>query len=345
MKDDKNTAVVEEANDLTDSHWREDVDADLPEQVTEGRTHGKLPAKFEKAKIAVSVRELPNGSRVQIKAALTDTLREVFERGAKELGKELLPPGSDTPLDTLHCRERGGDVWSELINNFDRPLWLALAQGCTRRFGIEYKLAVKINTKWGVAPAAATPRTLLDSFGFSPNEFSLYTLDSNTPLPPDTPLSLQRGQMFEAQKDGRYGAPVEMEAPPRGSQTIEDDVRAVQEAGGVARLFTENGQRYVELRNLPVPSPPWSSSFANIVVAVPATYPISGLDAFYVELPFNQANGSMPYQQSTAQIGGRMYGLISWHYASNRPWNSLRDNLASHIEHCRGFFLQRGVSS
>ncbi len=345
MKDDKNTAVAEEADELTDSRWMEDIDADLPEQVAEGRTHGKLPAKLEKTKIVVSVRELPNGSRVHLKAALTDTLREVFERGAKELGKELLPPKSDTPLDTLHCRERGSGGWSEPINNLNRPLWLALAQGCTRRFGIEYKLAVKINTKWGVAPAAATPRTLLEAFGFSPSEFSLYTPDSNTPLPPDTPLSLQRGQKFEAQKDGRYGASVETEAPLRGSQTIEDDVRVVQEAGVAARLFTESGQRYVELRNLPVPSPPWSSSFANIVVAVPATYPISGLDAFYVELPFGQMNGSMPYQQSTAQIGGRMYGLISWHYASNRPWNSLRDDLASHIAHCRGFFLQRGVSS
>jgi hypothetical protein len=345
MKDEKDTAV-EVANEPTDGLWMEDVDADPPREISESKTHGKLPAKLEKAKVALTVQEFPDGNRVHMKAALANTLREVFARGARELGKELLPPGSVTPLDTLHCRERKGGGWSEPLTNLDRPLWLALAQGCTRGLGIDYKLVVKINTKWGVAPAVnATPRTLLEAFGFSPNEFSLYAIDSTTPLPPDTPLALKRGQTFEAQKDGQYGASVATDAPPRGSQTIEDDVSAVQEAGVDARLFTENGQRYVELRSILVPSPPWSASRANIVVAVPATYPMSGLDAFYLELPFGHANGSIPYQQSTVQIGGRSYALISWHYASNRPWNSLRDDLASHIEHCRGFFLRRGVSS
>jgi hypothetical protein len=345
MKEEKNTAVVEAANAPADGRWPEDVDADLPEEVAEAKTHGKLPPKFEKARIALAVQELPDGKPAHIKASLTNTLLEVFERGAQELGKPLLPPAGAAPLDTLHCRERGGG-WSAPLTGLDRPLWLALAQGCTRRLGIDYKLVVKINTKWGVAPSASlTPKALLDAFGFSSSEFSLYTPDGKDPLPPDTPLALQRGQMFEAQKDGRYGAPVAAEALPRGSQTVEDDVRTVGEAGVDARLFYEGGQRYVELRNLLVPSPPWSSGRVNIVVAVPATYPMSGLDAFYIELPFGQAGGGIPYQQSTAQINGRQYGLISWHYATNRPWNPLRDDLATHVEHCRGFFLRRGVSS
>jgi Prokaryotic E2 family E len=317
--------------------------ADLPLEIAEAKGQGKLPPKAEKLKIALTVQDLPGGKHKQFKAALTDTLREVFEHGAQELGKPLLP-SSSMPLDTLHYRKRGD--WSESLTGFDRPLWLALAQGSTRRLGIDYKLVVKINTKWGIAPLAdATPRTLLEAFGFSPNEFSLYAMDSAEPLPPDTPLALQRGQTFEAQKDGRYGAPVGSEVPPRGTQTIEDDVNAVREAGVEARLFVEGGQQYVELQNLPVPSPPWSSNRANIVVAVPATYPMSGLDALYVELPFSQVGGGMPYQQSVAQINGRQYALISWHYATSKPWNALRDDLASHVEHCRGFFLRRGVSS
>lgn len=345
MKDEKNTAVVEAAGALAGARWSEDVDADLPEEVAEAKAHGKLPPKFEKVKIALSVRELPDGKPAHIKASLTDTLSEVFERGAQELGKPLLPPTGMAPLDTFHCRERGGG-WAAPLTGLDCPLWLALAQGTTRHLGIDYKLVVKINAKWAVAPAASlTPKALLEAFGFSSGEFSLYTPDGTNPLPPDAPLALQRGQMFEAQKDGRYGSAVAADAPPRGSQTIEDDVRTVGEAGVDARLFSEGGQRYVELRNLVVPSPPWSSGRVNIVVAVPATYPMSGLDAFYVELPFGQAGGGIPYQQSAAQINGRQYGLISWHYASNRPWNPLRDDLTTHVEHCRGFFLRRGVSS
>ncbi|MDT5272784.1 MAG: Prokaryotic family [Acidobacteriota bacterium] len=345
MKDEKDTAVVEATGALADGRWQEDVDADLPEEIGEAKSHGKLPPKFEKIKIALAAQELPDGKAAHFKASLTDTLREVFERGAQELGKALLPPPPAAMLDTFHFRERGGG-WSGPLMGLDRPLWLALAQGGTRRLGIDYKLVVKINAKWGVAPSASmTPKVLLDAFGFSSSEFSLYTPDGTDPLPPDTPLALRRGQTFEAQKDGRYGAAAGAEAPPRGSQTIEDDVWIVREAGVDAHLFSEGGQHYVELRGLVVPSPPWSSSRVNIVVAVPATYPTSGLDAFYIELPFGQAGGGMSYQQSTAQINGRQYGLISWHYATNRPWNPLRDDLATHVEHCRGFFLRRGVSS
>jgi hypothetical protein len=341
MKKENETLVVDDARD---ERWAEDVDADTPADIVEAQRHGRLPEKAQRLKVMLSVRELPEGKEVKFKAALTDTLREVFDRGAQELGKPLLPPSPAATLDALHFRARGG--WGEPLTGLDRPLWLALAQGGTRRLGIDYKLVVKINTKWGVAPAASvTPRALLEAFGFSPDEFSLYTPEGTEPLPPDTPLALERGWVFEAQKDGRYGAPVGAEAPPRGSQTIEDDVSAIREAGFDASLFYEGGQRYVELRNLAVPSPPWSSNRVNIVVAIPATFPMSDLDAFYVELPFGQAGGGMPYQSSTAQLNGRQYGLISWHYATNRPWNPLRDDLASHVEHCRGFFLRRGVTS
>lgn len=338
MTKESNTVLV------NDEQWLEDIDADLPEAVAESKAHGRLPAKFERARVRLGVRQLPDGREMKFTAALTDTLREVFERGAETLGKPLLPPGSPRPLDTLHCRERGGQGWGEPLEELGRPLWLALAQGCTRHLGINYVLAVKINTKWGVAPSAnATPRELLTSFGFDPAEFSLYRADGAAPLPPDAPLTLERGDTFEAQKDGRYGAPAGTVRPVRGTQTVEDDVEAAREAGINVRLFAEGGQRYVEVRDLPVPSPPWSRDRANILVAIPATYPVGGLDAFYLELTITHANGSVPYQSSTAQVDGRAWGLISWHYAINRPWSPRHDDLLSHIEHCRGYFLRRGV--
>jgi hypothetical protein len=337
MSSENRTSVADE---ILDGRWVEDLDAKLPEAVISARGHGKLPEMAKGLKAHLGIRELPDGKEVKVVAGLSDTLRQVFEIGAHALGKSLLPPGGSEPLDILRCRERKGHNWSEPLTNLEPPLWLALAQGCTRHFGIEYVLAVKINTRWGIAPSAnATPRELLTSFGFDPTEFSLYRADSADLLPADTPLSIRRGYMFEAQKDGRYGA-----EPARGSQTIEDDLKAAQEAGISARLFTEGGQKYIEARNLAIPSPPWSRDRVSIVIAIPATYPMGGLDAFYVEQTVAHANGPIPYQQGTATIDGRPWALISWHYATNRPWNPRQDNLASHIEHCRGYFLKRGVS-
>ena len=101
----------------------------------------------------------------------------------------------------------------------------------------------------------------------------------------------------------------------------------------------------MEVSDLEVPSPPWMTKRATILIAIPATYPIGGLDAFYIDrAATSHQGGAIPYEQSRVTIGGREWGLISWHYTVNRPWNPSRDNLASHIAHCRGYFLRRGVS-
>jgi hypothetical protein len=102
-----------------------------------------------------------------------------------------------------------------------------------------------------------TPRELLTSFGFDPSQFSLYKPDSTEPLPADTAISLYRGDMFEAQKDGRYGASAAVKRPSRGSQTIEDDVQGAVEAGIDVRLVTCTAQKYVEVKEVGVPSRVW----------------------------------------------------------------------------------------
>jgi hypothetical protein len=130
--------------------------------------------------------------------------------------------------------------------------------------------------------------------------------------------------------------------PPRGLQTLAQDVDAVKATGVTARAFSVTSQTYVEVRGLEVPSPPWSSTHANILIAAPATYPNGGLDAFYLEQTITQG-GTVPYQQSVVTIDGRTWGLISWHYADGRAWNPSKDDLASHVAHCRGFFLKRGL--
>ena len=130
--------------------------------------------------------------------------------------------------------------------------------------------------------------------------------------------------------------------PPRGLQTIEDDVVTVAAVGFQARIVTGEGQRYVEVRGLAIPSPPWSGDEATVLMAIPETYPRGGLDAFYLEQGVTQ-RGNVPYQQLGTTIDGRSWELISWHYADGKTWNPNHDDLASHIAHCRGFFLSRGV--
>ncbi len=325
--------------DPADRQWEDDPSLDLPEWIGVERSSGLLPPELRRHAVALGFRRWPDGAEVRVRARLDDTLGEVFTRGAAALGEPLLPPSGADPLDILRSRLRRQRGWSEPLSDFDRPLWLVLVDARSRRFAIEYVLAIKINTQWAVAPRhQMTPRELLLHFGFDPSEFTLYRADSASHLPPDTPIDLARGDRFEAQKDGRYGA-----SRLQGSQTIEEDVALLREAGTRARLLTEGGQRYVEVEALEVPERRWPAPTATLLVAVPATYPAGGLDAFYVELCDAWARIAIPRQQAVTTISGRAWALISWHYTSRRPWNPSQDNLASHLTHCRGFFLNRGV--
>ena len=78
----------------------------------------------------------------------------------------------------------------------------------THHLGIELVLAIEINTRWRIAPEKEmTPKAIQALAGLPWQEYSLYyPADSVDPLPPDTPVKLDRGQRFEAQRDGKYGA-------------------------------------------------------------------------------------------------------------------------------------------
>lgn len=324
----------------------EDYDIDdnkLHQHLADSKACGELAEAIKHIRVRIGIRRFPAGDEKHFNAPLSDTVGEVFRCGARVLDEYLLPPAPAEPLDYL--RQRRHHEWSEPLTDLDQPLWLLLAHDHSRHFSIEYRLIVKINTKWGVAPSEhATPRELLTSFGFDPAQFSLYLANGTTPLPPDTPLHIKRGEKFEAQADGRYGDSSAISRPRRGSQTIEDDVAEVKEGGIDAALVVVGEQKYVEVRGLSVPSPPWNPNNASILIAVSATYPTGGFNAFYLESSVSHQSGAIPRQQGTSAIAGRSWVLISWHYASNRPWDSRYDDLSTHIEHCRGFFLERGVA-
>ncbi len=326
---------------FADVHWTEHPENALPAGLLEIEEGGNISVELTSLRVRMSVRVYPDGPEKHFHAHLGDTLLEIFEKAAHELGQPLLPPAPAKPLDFFRMGLRDGQ-WSEPLSDLGLPLWKALAEGFSRHVAVEYRLLVRINTKWGVPSSAAiTPRLLLTEFGFDPAQFSLYKPHSSVPLPPDTPIDVVRGEHFEAQKDGRYGGSSSVSA--RGFQTIEEDVENLRGEGTDILIRVVNGQKYVEVRCLSVPSPPWSGANADIMIAVPSSYPQGGLDAFYLGPGMTQC-GTVPRQQSTVVFLDRTWSLISWHYANNRPWDPRTDDLGTHIEHCRDFFLARGVT-
>lgn len=114
-------------------------------------------------------------------------------------------------------------------------------------------------------------------------------------------------------------------------------------AGGFdACEHVENGQKYIEVRKLPINSPPWNKNEANILIVIPNNYNLGGLDGFYVENGVLLAN-NQPHPRTRVQgaytILGRKWWIVSWHYYPNKPW-SLKDTLVTHVQHCRQFFKQ-----
>ncbi|MBK9528098.1 MAG: hypothetical protein IPO41_07190 [Acidobacteria bacterium] len=87
------------------------------------------------------------------------------------------------------------------------------------------------------------------------NEFTLHPVASSEPYPVDTSIKIQQGDQFEARKTESMATRVRG-TKPRGSQTIEDDISAVQEAGGNARLLSHNRQRFAHIGDIAIPTPP-----------------------------------------------------------------------------------------
>jgi Prokaryotic E2 family E len=323
--------------------WSESPDHPVPEHIIGRAQCGTLSDEFTSLHVSLSVRRLPSGHATHFHAHLGDTLLRVYEKAAEALQERLLPPAPAIPFDLLFFHTHDGE-WRATTANLEEPLWEALAGGMTRHLGIDYRLIVRINAKWGVVTSERlTPKQLLAELEFDPAQFSLYRHDSDVPLPPDAPLHVRRGEHFEAQKDGRYGGTASPPVIARGLQRIEYDVEQMRQAGESLRLLSEGGQRYVEIA-ISIPAPPWSASSALILIAVPANYPIGGLDAFYLD-PDITIRGTVHRAQAAGPLLGKKWNLISWHYSVARPWNPRIDDFQSHVAHCKGFFLERGVVS
>lgn len=155
--------------------------------------------------VSVELAGDPEHHRHHFHIARDARLLEVLDEGARKLGVHLLPNAAE-PLDRLY----GVYEHHEFGPALDLSLTVAeflKEEPRTHHFAVELVLAIRVNTRWRVAPEKEmTPRAILSLADLSSDEYSLYfPPDSVDPLPPDTPVELHRGQRFEAQRDGKYG--------------------------------------------------------------------------------------------------------------------------------------------
>jgi hypothetical protein len=158
----------------------------------------------------VSVRVLqPPGPDVDVELPNDDPLSETLIQGAAALSVTLLPSPQE-PLDKLRNEIQHGE-FGPPIGDLDQPLGEYLHEPHTsKRFAIELVLAIRVNTRWAIATAdSMSPRQILELPGIDLDysQYTLYLPNSTEVLPLDTPIALHRGIAFEAQRDGKYGAP------------------------------------------------------------------------------------------------------------------------------------------
>jgi len=105
-------------------------------------------------------------------------------------------------------------------------------------------------------------------------------------------------------------------------------------------------QCYVLVRGILVPQPPWGSQSYDILISIPAAYDGAELDGFYVTLPCT-CNGEHHSKVNGPNITvqDRNWQMVSWHYLDGKRWRRGLDTLESHITHCKGFFLARGLKA
>ena len=114
-------------------------------------------------------------------------------------------------------------------------------------------------------------------------------------------------------------------------------------AGGLpARYHVLAGQPYVEIERLDTGGTQWNKTVTNILITIPTNFDLAGtaLDAFYVEADLLINNQKHPRVQADEYVlDSRRWRLVSWHY--NKSWEHPKDNLQTHVFHCRQFFKQR----
>jgi hypothetical protein len=127
-------------------------------------------------------------------------------------------------------------------------------------------------------------------------------------------------------------------------ERAQKEVQELVQRGRKIELIEANGQCYALVEGIETPSPPWSAERFDILIVIPALYAEASLEGFYIGLPYKFKDGAHERVNGTEiEVRGRKWKQVSWHYLDGKPWSQKLDSLETHIVHCRGFFLARGV--
>lgn len=173
------------------------------ESVSQPAADGQNQRSTGRIDVTVHVRDHATQT---FKVAGEVTLLELMSDAVRFAGFALLPP-KGRPFDRLYSMV--GEQVGPIIDDLDEVLAKYLRRsGHTAHFTVELARAIHVNTRWDEAPREEmTPREILalPKIHLDPAEYSLYLPEKTEPLPVDTPVRIERGTDFEAQRDGKYG--------------------------------------------------------------------------------------------------------------------------------------------
>ena len=104
-------------------------------------------------------------------------------------------------------------------------------------------------------------------------------------------------------------------------------------------VIQDGGFKLVKIKNLPLPYG-WDRDSTDLMIQVPASYPPSALDMFWLFPHIKLLNGAWPdCGNQFQQHAGINWQRFSWHY-TDKQWDPVRNTLSSHFRFCMARLAQ-----
>lgn len=113
----------------------------------------------------------------------------------------------------------------------------------------------------------------------------------------------------------------------------DQDERYLNEKGFKWRLEPNGADACLIIHDFPIDSSRFSVGKTDVMVRIPPTYPMAGLDMFYADPWISLRQGGFPVSANVAQEAcGRRWQRFSRHL-QQQPWRPGKDCLASFFTH------------
>jgi hypothetical protein len=129
-------------------------------------------------------------------------------------------------------------------------------------------------------------------------------------------------------------------APRRAFRLPEDDEIYLDSTGLVWETLVVGRQRWIVLRDHPLPDG-YTAGCAHVAVLVAPAYPAAPLDMAYFSPPLALTSGrAIPRSQFVQQFDGRQWQGWSRHRTGSNPWEPGVDSLKTHLALVRAWLIR-----